>query len=120
MKDNVNNQEVLVSRSLSEPHIYIAFTNRWDSRKYQDNTKNWEGYRGNVKFLDQMGVYKMGNYTFERIDLEKIDQYENMLLVGKPEEFSDEFGIVKQFDYPDEDPAIYVTELENKMYANNI
>lgn len=93
LTQNFKDKEIVVSRTLSEPHIYIAFARKWDPKEYQNSTKSWKL----ETWVDQIPSYKLGNYTFQN---EKIN-------VGRLEDFKK--GIVpdKVFYYPDGEEAIY-------------
>jgi len=112
---------IVVSRSLSEPHIYIAFANVWDSKQYQENSKNWQSYKANgYKFLDQMDGYSLGKYTFSSIDYKVLQVMDNTLIVGKPEEFPADAQVLTRFIAPDGSTAIVVTESQKELYAKKL
>ncbi len=86
-------KNIVVSRTISEPHIYIAFAGKWDPTDYQNATKSWKL----DTWVDQIPSYKLGSYTFQN---EKIN-------IGRPEDFKK--GIIpdKVFYYPNGEEAIY-------------
>lgn len=90
---NYRNKDIIVSRTISEPQIYIAFAGKWDPTDYQNATKSWRL----ETWVDQIPSYKLGNYIFQN---EKIN-------VGRPEDFKE--GIVpdKVFYTPNGVEAIY-------------
>jgi|SRR3989344_3580109 len=109
--------EVIVSRSLSEPHIYFAFANLWDPIDYQNNSKNWDVYKeNNLKFLDQLGEYHLGKYTFSGIGEESFKKPDSYL-VGKVSEFAPEQSSKIRFLYPDGETAIVVVEPFKEAFA---
>ena len=119
LSSNAGSTQIVISRKLSEPHIYVAFANKWNPVSYQEATKDWSRYKKEgLLFLDQLGEYRLGNYTFSDIDLERYRQ-KKVLLVGKPDEFPQgiESSIVKTFYYPDRDPAILVVDPTVQSYA---
>lgn len=92
--DNYKDKDIVISRTLSEPHIYIAFAGRWDPSEYQNSTKSW-----NVEtWVDQIPSYKLGNFTFQN---EKIN-------VGRPQDFKGEIAFDKVFYYPYGKEAVYI------------
>lgn len=112
-----NSQPVIVSRRLSEPHIYIAFASKWDPNDYQQGTKDWSRYeRQNLKFLDQLGEYSLGNYQFGDIDFDS-SRDENVWLVGKPDEFPEDAVVIKKFYYPNREAAVVIVDASIKSYA---
>jgi len=111
--------KIVVSRKLSEPHIYIAFASRRDPEEYQKNSANWEVYRDmNLKFLDQLPSYNLGNYIFENIRYENYKEQEDVLLVGRPEEFPEDIAPLEVFYYPDNTPSHYVVSPGKQNYAS--
>ena len=112
-------ENIIVSRKLSEPHIYVAFVNRWDPSDYQKNSRHWEYEKAGVNWVDQLPTYSLGNYVFENIDWE-IHADSNFLLVGKPEEFPEGIEITDIVKFPDGKPAIYIVDPERKEYAKKI
>lgn len=62
------NDEVVVPRSLSEPHIYIAFVAKIDPSFYQNQSVNWDLEKYNVNWVDQIPEYKLGKFTFKNVE----------------------------------------------------
>lgn len=62
--------EVLVPRTLSEPHIYIAFVGKIDPTFYQSQSKNWDLEGRKVNWVDQIPEYKLGKFTFKNVEKE--------------------------------------------------
>lgn len=86
-------KEIVVSRTISEPQIYVAFAAKWNPADYQNSTKGW-----NLEtWVDQIPSYKLGNFTFQN---EKIN-------VGRPEDFKKAIIPNKVFYYPNGEEAIY-------------
>jgi 4-amino-4-deoxy-L-arabinose transferase-like glycosyltransferase len=111
LKDNGKGKQIVVSRTLSSPHIYIAFANKTDPDIYHEATKSWNYRDFGYSFLDQMPIYYLENYTFGDIDLAKYGKTQGMLLVGKPEEFqSVKKNPLEIIYYPNGDPAISIFE----------
>lgn len=111
--------EIQVSTALSEPHIYVAFTNSWDPKNYQGWTRKWKVYaiRGH-SFLDQLDEYYLGKrYQFRRIAEEDLTKTGKTLLVGRPEEFPEGSKVVRTFYYKDGTPAILVVSPFGELYA---
>jgi len=98
--------DVRISRSLSEPHIFVAFYSRLDPREYQKASAAWPR---NVKFLDQYDGYFLGKYRFGDI-YPKDSVTHPVLFVGKPDDFPPDYGEYFHIDYPNGQPAIQVAE----------
>jgi 4-amino-4-deoxy-L-arabinose transferase-like glycosyltransferase len=116
LKENVDGKNVVMSRKLSEPHIYVVFANKWDPKEYQAETKKWNYLEQNVSWVDQMPEYSLGNYTFRNIDWEN-ESVDEAIFVGKPEEFL--FIVEPKYviNYPDGNPVIYVVDATTSVYA---
>ncbi len=102
-------RKVIVSKSLSEPHIYFAFTSGFDPSRYREETRNWR-YK---TWVDQIPTYNLGRFTFTNIK----DHKGNAILVGKPEEFPQNITPLKIIFYPDGKPSIYIVD-SGQSYAN--
>ena len=110
-----NYKKVVVSRSLSEPQIFVAFYKLWDPSSYQLATKDWDRYKVNkLPFLDQLGEYSLGKYEFRGISYYDYHIGDGVLLVGKPNEFPNDVKPLKTIFYPNQMPAIYIVEPNNK------
>jgi len=118
LAENTKNEpKIVVSTKLSEPHIYVAFANKWDPKDFQKQTKDWERYKDEGRtFLDQLGRYNLGKYIFTRIDDTVLQNEIGTLFVGKPEEFSQGVDVIKRFNYFDGNPAVLVGRMNN-LYA---
>lgn len=120
LKENVNKgSNVIVSRRLSEPHIYIAFSEKYNPIDYQKNTKEWNFEELGLNWVDQIPDYKLGNYLFRNIDWLVDSKRENVLMVGRPEEFPEDMSPLMIFYYPDGSPSIYVVDINQNIYAKN-
>jgi len=119
LRDNASDKtNIIVSSKLSEPHMYIAFANSWDPTQYQLETEDWVRYREeNLTFLDQLSEYKIGKYNFKHIEKQDFVGSSTTLLVGRPDEFPDSMEIVKEFYYPNREPAIVVVSPYRQTYA---
>lgn len=112
LKDNSDGKNVIVSRGLSEPQIFIAFANRWDPSEYQKATKEWGFDKLGLVWLDQMPEYKLGNYTIKSIDWKVDVLKKNTLFVGRYEEIPPEVKQSKVFYYPDGSPDISIVNYD--------
>lgn len=98
-------EKVIMDTSLSEPHIYVAFANKVDPRKYQMFSRDWKYKDIGVNWVDQMPEYSLGNYTFK--DIKYPESSFKGTLVGKPTDFGDvRFNFV--VNYPNGEPAVYL------------
>lgn len=73
---------VIMSKRLSEPHIYVAFYTKWDPVNYQNESQDWLRYeKDKLKFVDQLGEYKLGRYTFRDINYSVDSGLPNILIL---------------------------------------
>lgn len=112
LKENSADEQVIVSRALSEPHIYFAFANVWDPAGYQKNTRSWNYEEEGVVWVDQMQSYTLSNYFFQGLNWEENVGKSGALLVGKPGEFPKNVIPEKIIYYPDGTEAVYVVDIE--------
>lgn len=104
-----NYSEIIVSRKISEPHVYVAFYKMWDPADYQAASGDWLRYeKEGLLFVDQLGEYKLGKYTFTSIDFVKHKDRSSILLVGRPEEFPSNIMPLYKVEYLDGKDAIWV------------
>lgn len=100
---------VIVSRSLSEPQMFLSFYLRLDPSIVQEESYDWLRYQSEgLKFVDQLGEYRLQNYTIRSIDKNSDILLSDTLLLGKPEDFSHGTIPYKTINYPDGTPAMYL------------
>ena len=106
-----NYSEIVVSRSFSEPQMFVAFHTAWDPEDYQRQTSDWLRYESEgLPFLDQLGEYRLGKYTFKSIDFNSEKDTPGILMVGKPEEFPANVIPLHIIYYPDGEAAFYLVD----------
>jgi hypothetical protein len=105
-----NYSQIRVSRSLSEPHIYMAFYGAVSPRFYQQSSQRWPDFaKQGYKFLDQYDGYTMGRLRFGDLDYNQTVKTPT-LYVGRPSDFPPETTPLLVSSYPDNSPAIVVVE----------
>lgn len=107
----LDGSKVIVSKSISEPQIYLAFYMKMDPKLYQSYSKNWQLVNG---WVDQQDTYTLGRYTFKSIDQIADFKERNTLLVGKPQDFSPEAKPFSSVNYPNLKPAYYLFNTSQK------
>lgn len=114
-----NYQKIIFSRSLSEPHIYVAFFNAWDPADYQVQAQDWLRYKKEGRsFVDQLGLYKLGKYEFSDVNFALRKTEGGTLLVGKPSEFPENTPTLKTVYYVSGKPAILIVDPNKELYAH--
>lgn len=103
-------ESVNVSRSLSEPHIFIAFYSSYPPQEYQIAAQDWLVFEEKgLRFLDQYDGYYLGKFRFGDLNY-GLAPKQPTLYIGKPEEFPIEQAGFFQINYPDGTPAFRVAE----------
>jgi hypothetical protein len=103
--------EIIVSRNLSEPQIYVAFYTKYDPLTYQKASREWLKYKEvGVPFVDQLGEYHLGKYVFKNINYMDDSKIPNVLIVGKPSEFPQDMAPTYLVKYPNQLPDIYIVD----------
>lgn len=108
-----NYEQIIMSKRLSEPHIYVAFYNKVDPLTYQVESKDWLRYeKDNLSFVDQLGEYKLGKYIFKDMYFNLYSSMPNTLLVGKYGEFPQDVELesLKLLEYPKHDKAFLIVD----------
>ncbi len=106
---NSDGKNIIVGRNLSEPQIFVAFTNKWDPVLYQKSSSNWKLVNG---WVDQQDEYSLGKYTFKSINYKKDLLLKNTLVVGAPNDFPSNIKPYYVIYYPKLEPAYYIIRFE--------
>jgi hypothetical protein len=107
------NRNIVVSKSLSEPHIYVAFASVWDPNDYQKNSGYWNYKQLGLGWVDQMPEYRLGIYLFGDVSyLKYVDK--NVVLVGKLDEFQKNTSFDKLFQSPNGDRGVGIIDMNNQ------
>ena len=105
--------QVVVSRSLGVPHIWVAFYEKIDPRLVQEaSLKSAEQQQeSGVIYTDQLGSYRLGKYVFGDINLEDIIRTgKKSLVVGRAWEFKVGSNIVKTVGYQNQAPLVLIVD----------
>ncbi len=113
---NSEQKNVILSRGLSEPQIFVALENKINPIDYQNSTSNWDLKGNNVSWVDQLPSYKLAGYTIKSVDWQK-DFVGRNLIVVRADELQKNTSAVKIFYYPNGTPNIYIIDAGQKNYA---
>jgi len=103
----VEYDQVQISRSLSEPHIFVAFYLPIPPREFQKEIQKYSDFNANYKFFDQMSGVEFGKYWFG--DIRPQDPVsKSTLFVGPPDQFPIDHPEYFHIDYPGGKTAIKV------------
>lgn len=119
VKEIENNYDnIVISRAFSEPQIFVAFYSLTDPKIVQEESKDWLRYQEKgLPFLDQLGEWHLGKYTFRDINFSVDQELSNVLIIGKPREFSEDILPLKTIYYPNGKPAILIVDPSTQSYA---
>lgn len=98
-----NYQRVIVSTSLEQPHEFWLYYSKYDPAKYLR-----EGGTVSGGYLEDRN--KFDKYLFRPIDYQKQKIEAKTLFVGLSKDFPSGVNIIKQINYLNGEPAIYVVE----------
>jgi len=116
-----NYEQIIFSRSLSEPQIFVAFFSKWDPADYQKESTDWLRYEDeNLTFVDQLGTYNLGKYIFKNITFNEDAKIPGVLLIGKPDEFPHETPVLKTIYLPNKNRTILIFDPMQQDYAEAI
>lgn len=108
LKENLpQGTKVIIDKDLSEPHIYVAFAEKWNPIDYQKESKNWILGNG-INWVDQIPDYKLGNYEFKKVHIKEYVNEKDIYLVGKKDDFPPTTVPIKTIYYPNGDIAVEV------------
>lgn len=112
--------QVIISRNLSEPQMFLAFYLKIDPRVVQKESQDWLRYQANgLKFVDQLGEYKIANFTIRNLDRNSDLRLDSALLVGKPEDFPHDIVPSYSVNYPDGQQAIIAVSTRAEYAKGN-
>ncbi len=117
LKNERGQKNVIVSRSISEPQIFVAFVNKWDPSDFQKQTLTWKFDESGITWVDQLPEWSLGPYLFKSIDWKADGRKKDILIVARPDEVPKGVTPEKVFLYPDGSTAIMVIDPNKKVYA---
>lgn len=111
--------QIVVSKKLSEPHIFAAFYTKIEPQVFQEASNEWDYKSKLLGWVDQLDEYKLGKYVFKSIDW-KIDSrnYPNSIFIGSPDDFSENVQPIYTVNYPDGKPAYFIVTNKIEEFAS--
>jgi 4-amino-4-deoxy-L-arabinose transferase-like glycosyltransferase len=81
-------KRIYITKSFGEPQLFLAFYNKWDPSWYQEENKKLIEYESlGYPWLDQLPEYSLGKYTFRDINWPVDNGHNEMLYIGKGDDF---------------------------------
>lgn len=115
---NTPGRKVVISRSLSEPQIFLAFANKINPEVFAAESKNWDLQKYNVSWVDQLPEYSLERYKVKSIKWNEDYNGDNLLVLHATEQLNEGMPL-KTFYYPDGTPNILIVDSAQKIYAKN-
>lgn len=103
-------KHIILSRSLSEPHIFAAFYGPIHPPLFQKATEYWDFEDQGLNWVDQQEGYFVDRYKIISIDPVRDFYLENTFIVGTPLEIPKKARIVKSILSPDKKVLWVVAE----------
>ncbi len=104
-------KQVYMTKAYGEPQLFLAFYNKWDPSWYQSENKKLIEYEARgYPWLDQLPEYSIGKYTFRDINW-AIDNGKNeMVFIGKGDDFWLDTPHPLSISFPDGTAAFHISE----------
>ena len=105
-----NYDEIVLSRTLSVPNIWVQFYQKTDPSIVQRASRSWLRYEAQgFKYLDQISEYSLDKYTFGDIVIDDL-RGRNVLAVGRVWEFPSDVKPLATIEYLDGEPAFILVD----------
>ncbi|KKQ95762.1 MAG: hypothetical protein UV74_C0013G0369 [Candidatus Woesebacteria bacterium GW2011_GWB1_43_14] len=111
--------QIIISKKISEGHVYLSFYNGFDPAEYQSEINSWGFDEGKYSWVDQIPKYTLGKFVFQNIDWSFHSRVPQVLLVGEPGEFPESTEAIKKILYPNKTEAYWIVAPTQELYANN-
>ncbi len=104
-------KHIYITKSFGEPQLFLAFYNKWDPEWYQsENSKLIEYESRGYPWLDQLPEYSLGKYTFRDINWPKDNGNNEMLYIGKADDFWPDTPHPFEVKFPDGTTSLSASE----------
>lgn len=110
-KNESKYKRIFMTKAYGEPQLFLAFYNKWDPTWYQGENKKLIEYESRgYPWLDQLPEYSLGKYTFRDINWPVDNGKNEMVFIGKGDDFWLDTPHPLSIDFPDGTPAFRVSE----------
>lgn len=104
-------KRVYMTKAFGEPQLFLAFYNKWDPSWYQEENKKLIEYESRgYPWLDQLPEYSLGKYTFRDINWPVDNGKNEMVFIGKGDDFWLDTPHPLSINFPDGTAAFRVSE----------
>lgn len=95
-------KEIVITKAYGEPHLFLAFYNKWDPAWYIEQNKKLIDYETlGYPWLDQLPEYRFGKYIFRDINWSADNGQNEKLFIGKGDDFWGDTPHVFEIEFPD-------------------
>lgn len=115
-----NYNEIIVSKNISEAHIFVAFYNKIDPGFYQQETVNWNFEDLGFNWVDQLPEYHLGKYTFKTINWNDDIKVSGRLFLAEADSVPENFSVLQTIYYPNGTPAYKIVDTKITDFAQAI
>lgn len=113
LEDNFD--EVIITKNISEAHIFAAFYLKINPTEYQQSAQMWKFEDEGLSWVDQLGNYNLGKYVFKEVQL-KTDVKSRTLVVAPYQENLD-LNIIKIIRFPNQQEAYMLIDGNSVDFA---
>ncbi len=104
-------KQVYMTKAYGEPQLFLAFYNKWDPTWYQSENKKLIEYEARgYPWLDQLPEYSLGKYTFRDINWPVDNGKNEMVFIGKGDDFWLDTPHPLSINFPDGTAAFHISE----------
>ncbi|GAB4027614.1 MAG: hypothetical protein Fur0011_6040 [Candidatus Microgenomates bacterium] len=104
-------KRIFMTKAYGEPQLFLAFYNKWNPTWYQSENKKLIEYESRgYPWLDQLPEYSLGKYTFRDINWPVDNGRNEMVFIGKGDDFWLDTPHPLSIYFPDGTPAFHVSE----------
>jgi len=103
--------DIIFTKWYGEPQLFVAFYGKLDPVEFQKENIQLKRYEElGLPWLDQLEVYKIGQYSFTSLDWKGSGDNKNTLYIGKADDFWVDTTYLKQIKFPDGSVAFNIVE----------
>lgn len=84
---SISTEEIIISRRFSEPQSFVMLYDNIDPQFVQKQSGLWKDKMKDTLFLDQVGEYALGKYTFRNFSFPEDWRKKGAVLIGNKEDF---------------------------------
>lgn len=116
IKDNYSNYDkIIITKKYGEPHEFILFYWPWDPSYYQNDPQKIWDYHANWYWVDSFDKFKFINDWEIKESTENLNSNSKTLLITSPNNYNDNFKLLKTINFLNNTPAFIILEPKNEI-----